>query len=159
MYSCCGCLRPPVGGNVADGAFNDFQQGLLHAFPGDVPRDGDVLGLAADLVDFIHIDDALFRLGYVKVRGLEKAQDDVFHVFPHVAGFRQRGGVHNAEGDVEHFRQRFRQQGFSGAGRAGQQDVGFFNFHVVQGFVLQHHGALAQTHVVVVHGYGEHFLA
>ena len=91
----------------------EFLQSLLHAFPGDVPRDGDILCFASDFVDFIYVDDALFRFRYVKVGSLEQAQDDVFHIFPYVTGFRQRGGVHNAEWDVEHFRQRFRQQGFS----------------------------------------------
>ena len=106
-------LAASGGRNIADGAFNDFQQSLLHAFPGDVSRDGDILCFASDFVDFIHVDDALFRFRYVKVGRLEQAQDDVFHIFPYVTGFRQRGGVHNAEWDVEHFRQRFRQQGFS----------------------------------------------
>ena len=32
MYSCCGCLRPALRRNVADGAFDDLEQGLLHAF-------------------------------------------------------------------------------------------------------------------------------
>lgn len=105
-------LAASGGRNIADGAFNDFQQSLLHAFPGDVPRNGDILCFASDFVDFIHIDDALFRFRYIKVGSLKQAQDDVFHIFSYVTGFRQRGGVHNAERDVEHFRQRFRQQGF-----------------------------------------------
>ena len=153
-----GVLAPTGGGHVADGPFNDLQQGLLHAFPGNVPRDGNVLGLAADLVDFVHVNNALFRLGYVKIGCLEQAQDDIFHVFTHIAGFRQRGGVHNAERDVQHLRQSLCQQRLAGTGGAGEQDVGLLDFHIVQGLVLQCYGILAQAHVVIVHGYGKHLL-
>ena len=44
--------------NVGDRAFEDLQQRLLHAFAGDVARDRRVLVLAADLVDFVDVDDA-----------------------------------------------------------------------------------------------------
>ena len=53
-----GMLAAALRRDVANGAFEDFQQGLLDAFAGNVARDGDVLGLARDLVDFVNIDDA-----------------------------------------------------------------------------------------------------
>ena len=54
-------LAASGGRNIADGAFNDFQQSLLHAFPGDVPRNGDILCFASDFVDFIQIGRASCR--------------------------------------------------------------------------------------------------
>ena len=39
-------------------AFNDLQQGLLHALARHIADDRWVLGLAADLVDLIDIDNA-----------------------------------------------------------------------------------------------------
>ncbi len=43
---------------VADGPFNQFQESLLHAFARHIPGDRSALGLAADFVDLIDIDDA-----------------------------------------------------------------------------------------------------
>ena len=41
-----------------DGAFHDLEEGLLHALARYVARDRRVVGLAADLVDFVNVDDA-----------------------------------------------------------------------------------------------------
>ena len=48
--------------NVGDGAFQDLQQRLLHTLARDVAGDRGVLVLAADLVDFVDVDDALLAL-------------------------------------------------------------------------------------------------
>ena len=44
--------------NVADGAFENLQQRLLHAFAGNIARDRNVLRLAGDLVDLVDVNDA-----------------------------------------------------------------------------------------------------
>jgi hypothetical protein len=44
--------------HVANGALQDFQQRLLHAFARNVARDGNVFGLARDLVDLVNINNA-----------------------------------------------------------------------------------------------------
>src|SRR5262249_57989958 len=48
--------------DVGDRAFEDLQQRLLDAFARHVARDRGVLVLAADLVDFVDVDDALLAL-------------------------------------------------------------------------------------------------
>ena len=123
VNSWCGCLRPPCGGTLAIGAFQNLQQRLLHAFAGNVAGDGRVLVLAADLVDFVDVDDAGLRAAHVAIGGLQQLQDDVLDVLADVAGFGQRGGVHDGERHVEHARQRLRQQRLAGARRTDQHDV------------------------------------
>jgi hypothetical protein len=51
-------LRPPCGGTDAIGAFHDLEQRLLHALARHVAGDRGIVGLAADLVDLVDIDDA-----------------------------------------------------------------------------------------------------
>ncbi len=51
-------LAPALRRHVADRPFQDFQQRLLHAFAGNVARDGDVFRLARDLVDLVNINNA-----------------------------------------------------------------------------------------------------
>jgi hypothetical protein len=51
-------LAPALRRHVADRALDDLEQRLLHAFAGHVAGDADVLGLAADLVDLVDVDDA-----------------------------------------------------------------------------------------------------
>ena len=117
--------------HVADGAFQDFQQRLLHAFAGNVARDGDVFRLARDFVDLVNINDAHLRALDVVIRVLQQAQNDVLHVLAHVAGLGQRRGVGDGKRHIQNFGQRARQQRLARAGRADQQDVALFDLHVV----------------------------
>jgi hypothetical protein len=47
--------------HVGDRAFHDLQQRLLHALARHVAGDRRVVGLAADLVDLVDVDDAALR--------------------------------------------------------------------------------------------------
>ena len=116
-------LAAALGRHVGDGAFENLQQRLLHAFTRDVAGDRRILVLAADLVDFVDVDDALLRLLDVATGGLQQLQDDVLDVLADVARFGERGGVDNRERDGEELGQRLREQRLAGAGRADQQDV------------------------------------
>ena len=58
--------------HAGDRAFHDLQQRLLHAFARHVPGDRRVIGLAADLIDFVDIDDAALRPLDIIVRGLQQ---------------------------------------------------------------------------------------
>ena len=111
--------------NVGDRAFQNLQQSLLHAFARDIAGDRRILVLAADLVDFVDIDDALLGAADIAVGGLQQLEDDVLDVLADVAGFGQRGGVDDGERHIQHAGQRLRQQRLAGAGRPDQQDVRF----------------------------------
>ena len=125
-----------LGRNVGDGALQDLEQGLLHAFAGDIARDGGVLVLAADLVDLVDVDDPLLGASDVAVGGLEKLENDVLDVLADVACLSERGGVDNGEGNVEHLGQRVSEKSLAGAGGTDEKDVGLgqLNF-VVAGLV------------------------
>ena len=124
-------LAAALGRHRGDGAFHDLEQRLLHALAGNVPGDRGIVGLAADLVDLVDIDDAALRALDVVVGRLQQLQDDVLDVLAHIAGFRQRGGVRHGEGHVEDAGERLRQQGLAGAGRPDQQDVRLRQLDVV----------------------------
>jgi hypothetical protein len=49
-----------------------------------------VVGLAADLVDLVDVDDAALRALDIVVGGLQQLQDDVLDILADVAGFGQR---------------------------------------------------------------------
>src|SRR5262249_28666366 len=124
-----------------------------HAFTADVAGDGGVLVLAADLVDLIYIDDAGLGAAHVAVGRLEQLEDDVLDVLANVAGFSERGGVDDGEGNVKHAGQRLCQQGLARAGGPDQHDVGLCQLHV-PGLGAVHVDAL----VVVVNRHGKFFL-
>ena len=79
----------------------DLQQRLLDPLPGDVAGDRRVIGLAGDLVDLVDVDDSRLGLLDVEVGGLDQLQEDVLDVLADVAGFGQRRGVGDREGNVE----------------------------------------------------------
>jgi len=93
-----------------NGALHDLQQRLLHALTRHVQGDRRVVGLAADLVDFVDIDDAALRALDIIVGRLQQLQDDVLDVLADIAGFGQGRRVRHRELHVENPRQRLRQQ-------------------------------------------------
>ena len=135
MYSCCGCLRPPCGGTLQTVPSRIFSSACCTPSPRDVARDGDVLGLARDLVNLVNINDAALGALHVVIGVLQQAQDDVLHVLAHVAGLGERGGVGDGEGHIEDLRQRARQQRLARTGRADHQDVALLDLDVGVRFV------------------------
>ena len=115
--------------NVGDGAFQDFQQRLLHAFAGNVASDRRILILLGNLINFVDVDDALLRFGNVAVGGLQQFQNNVFDVFADISLFRQRCSVHDRERHVQHPRQCLCKKRFSRSRRPNQQNVGLGQLH------------------------------
>ena len=114
-----------------DGALHDLQQRLLHALARDVAGDRRIVGLAADLVDLVDVDDAALRALDIVVGRLQQLQDDVLDVLADIAGLGQRRGVRHGERHVEHAGQGLGQQRLAAAGRADQQDVRLGDLDVV----------------------------
>src|SRR6516162_3291103 len=136
-----------------DGALHDLEQGLLNALARDVAGDRGVVGLAADLVDLVDIDDAALGPLDIVVGGLQQLEDDVLDVLADIAGFGERGRIRHREGHVEDARERLRQQRLARAGRADQQDVRLRELDVV---VL---GLVVETLVVIMDRDREHLLS
>ena len=126
-------------------AFHDLQQRLLHALTRHVARDRGIVGLAADLVDFVDVDDAALGALDVVVGGLEQLQDDVLDVLADIAGFGQRRRIRHRERNVQDAGERLREQRLARTGRTDQQDVRLRELDVV---VL---GLVVEALVVIVH--------
>src|SRR6516164_7424519 len=86
-------LAPALRRHRRDRAFHDPEQGLLHALARDVAGNRGVVGLAADLVDRVDIDDATLGALDIVVGGLQQLEDDVLDVLADIAGFGERGGI------------------------------------------------------------------
>jgi hypothetical protein len=145
-------LATALGRHAGDGAFDQLEQGLLHALARDVARDRRVLALARDLVDLVDVDDAGLRLLDVVIALLQQLLDDVLDVLAHITGFGQRGGVGDRERHIQEPSQGFGQQRLARTGGAHQQDVGLGQLDVI---VL---AALLDALVVVVHRHRQGFL-
>jgi hypothetical protein len=147
-------FAPALGRNVGDGAFQDLQQRLLHAFARYVARDAGRIGLAGDLINLVNVNDAALRVFddrldvFAVVGRLKQLEQDVFHVLAHVPRFGQRGRVGDGERNVQDLGKRLGKQRFAAAGRADQQNVAFLQFH------LAHLGGVDAL-VVVVNGHAE----
>ena len=153
-------LAPALRGHVAGRALENFKQGLLHAFAGDIAGDADIIRLASDFIDLVDVNDADLSALHVVVRGLEQPQNNVLHVFTDVTRLGQGGGIGHAERHVDDARQRAGQEGFPGAGRADEEDVALLQFDVLaagQGN-LAGGGLMQDALVVVVDRHGERFL-
>ena len=126
-----GVLAPALRRNIGSRSFQDFQQGLLYAFTGNVPGNGNVFRLPGNLVNFININNASLGFFNIVIRILDQAQQNVFHVFSHIPGFGQCGSIRNGKGYLQDPGQRLGQQGLPAAGRSQHQDIGFLQFHIL----------------------------
>ena len=157
-----GMFAAAGGRNACHRALKNLKQRLLNALARNIAGDGEVLGLAGDLVDLVHIDDAHLRALDIAIGGVDELEQDVLHVLAHVAGLGERGGVGNGKRHLEDTRKRLSQQRLTGTGGSQQQNVGLGELHLVHIAVeLGAHAvakgrnrgpALDHTAVVVVHG-------
>ena len=158
-------LAAALRGHVGNRALEDLEQRLLHALAAYVAGDGHVFALAGDLVDFVNIDDAALRRADIAVGRLNQAQQDIFNILAHIAGFGQRRGVGNGKGHVQDARQRLGQIGLAAAGGANHEDVGFLQFHipgllggvdafivVIYGHAQRALGLVLPDHILIQHG-------
>src|SRR5208283_4747033 len=67
-----GMFAPALRRNACDRAFHDLKQRLLHALARHVAGDRGIIGLAADLVDLVDVDNAALRPLDVIVRSLQQ---------------------------------------------------------------------------------------
>ena len=123
-------LAPTLRRNRRRGAFQDFQQRLLHALTGDIAGNRRVFALARNLVDLVDINDAALSALHIKIGGLQQLQQDIFHVFADIAGLGQRRGIGNSKRHIQHTRQGLRQVGLTRAGWAQHQDIGFRDLNI-----------------------------
>ena len=136
--------------HAGDRALHDLQQRLLHALARNVAGDRGIVGLAADLVDLVDVDDAALGALDVVVGRLQELQDDVLDILADIARFGQRRGVGHGEGHVEDAGERLGEQRLARTRRADQQDVGLGQFDVA---VLR---GVIEPLVVIVHRDRQH---
>jgi len=101
MYCCSGMLAGRPAAARWPRCLRASSKRLLHALARHVARDRDVLARLADLVELVDVEDAPLGRLDVEVSGVEQLQQQVLHIFTHVAGFGERGGVADRERHVE----------------------------------------------------------
>ena len=148
-------LAAAVRRDAGNRAFYDLEQSLLDAFARNIARDGDIFGLAGDLVDLVDVDDAAFCLGEVAVSRLDQREEDVLDVVADIAGLGQGGGVGDGERHVKEAGDCPREERLAAAGGADEKNVALFKFDIG---VFRIARAACDAAVVVVNGDGKGFL-
>ena len=156
-------LAAAGGRNAGHRALKNLKQRLLNALARNVAGDGEVLGLAGDLVDLVHVDNANLSALNVAIGSIDKLEQDVLHVLANVTGLGERSGVGDGKRHLEDAGERLGEQGLTGTGGTEQQNVGLGELHLihiivelrVQAVVKGRHRSAALNHaaIVVVHGH------
>ena len=156
-------LAATGGRNASHRALKNLKQRLLNALARNVAGDGEVLGLAGDLVDLVHVDNAHLSALNVAIGSIDKLEQDVLHVLANVTGLGERSGVGDGKRHLEDAGERLGQQGLAGTGGTEQQDVGLGELYLVHIVVeLRAHAVVKGRHrgtaldhaaIVVVHGH------
>ena len=155
-------LAAAGGRNACHRALKDLKQRLLNALARNVAGDGEVLGLAGDLVDLVHVDNANLCALNVAIGGVDELEQDVLHVLANVTGLSKRGGIGDGKRHLEDARKRLGEQGLAGTSGTEQQDVGLGELHLIHIIVelrvqavvkgRKRSATLNHAAVVVVHG-------
>ena len=155
-------LASAGGRNACHRALKNLKQRLLNALARNIAGDGEVLGLARDLVDLVHVDNANLRALNVAIGSVDELEQDVLHILAHVAGLSKRGSISNGKRHLEDARERLGEQGLTGTGGTKQQNVGLGELHLVHIIVelrvqavvkgRKRGAALDHAAIVVVHG-------
>ena len=117
----------------------------MHAFARNVTGDTDVVRLAANLVDLVDVNDPNLGTLDVVVSILEQTKNDVLHIFPHIARFRQRRGIRDAKRHIENLSERFCEQRFAGPGRPDQKNIALLDFDVGEWIGLKSRGRVDRS--------------
>ena len=155
-------LAAAGGRNACHRALKNLKQRLLNALARNIAGDGEILGLAGDLVDLVHVDNADLRALDIAIGGIDELEQDVLHVLAHVASLGERGGVGDGKRHFQDARKRLGEQGLTGTGGTEQQNVGLGKLHLVHIVVelrvqavvkgRKRSAALDHAAVMVVHG-------
>ena len=151
------------GRNAGHRALKNLKQRLLNALARNIAGNGEILGLAGNLVNLVHVDNANLRALNVAIGSVDELEKDVLHVLAHVAGLGKRGGIGDGKRHLEDARERLGKQGLTGTSGTEQQDVGLGELYLVHIVVElrahvvvkgRHRGAaLDHATIVVVHGH------
>src|SRR5690554_1184408 len=131
-----GMLATALGRNAGHSPLKNFEQSLLYAFAGNIPGNGWVLGFTGNLINLIDIDDTLFSLLHIVISRLNKFEQDILHIFAHIASFRQGSGVGNGKGHIQNAGQGLGQQSLAHTGGSQKQNIAFMQFHFIAGLNL-----------------------
>ena len=143
-----GVLAATLRRNTGNGTLQNLQQCLLDALTGNVTGDGGIFALAGDFIHLINVDNAGLSTLYIKVSGLKKTKQDIFHIIAHIACFRERGRIGNGERNIQDFGQGLRKEGFAGTCGTNQQNVALLQLHIGV-------AAKINTFVVIVYSDGQ----
>ena len=158
-----GMLAAAGGRNACHRTFKNLKQRLLNALARNIAGDGEVLGLAGDLVDLVHVDNADLRALNIAIGGIDELEQDVLHILAHVTGLSERGGVGDGKRHLEDTCERLGEQRLTGTGGTEQQNVGLGELHLVHIIIelrvqtvvkgRKRSAALDHAAIVVVHGH------
>ena len=158
-------LAAAGGRNAGHRALKNLKQRLLNSLARDIAGNREVLGLAGNLVDLVHVDDAHLRALNVAIGSVDELEQDVLNVLANVASLGERSGIGNGKWNLKDACERLGQQRLTGTGGAEQQNIGLGELHLVhvivnlgahaRGLVKGGHRGTALDHatVVVVHGH------
>ena len=104
---------------------------MLNPLTAHITRDGWVVALAGNLVDFVDKHDAMLCGFNIIVGHLQQPAQDAFHVFAHITRFGKHRSVDNGERHLQQFCNGARQQGLACSRGAHHDNVTFFNLHPV----------------------------
>ena len=143
------------GGNIDNASFEEFKHTLLHSFSAHIARDGWVVALTRNLIDFVNENDTALSFFHIEICHLEQTRENAFHVFAHISCFGEDRSVNDGERYFEELCNSASQERLTRTRRADHHNVAFLNFYrIVFVFVF-----VENAFVVIVDSNREIFLS
>ena len=116
-------------GNIDNASFQEFKHTLLHTFSAHITRDGWVVALTRNFVDFVNENDTALSFFYIEIGHLEQTRENAFHVFAHISCFGEDCCIYNGERHFEELCNSASQERLTRTRRADHHNVAFLNFY------------------------------
>ena len=117
------------GGNIDNASFEEFKHTLLHSFSAHIARDGWVVALTRNLIDFVNENDTALSFFHIEIGHLEQTREYAFHVFAHVSCFGEDCCIYNGERNLEELGNGASQERLTRTRGADHHNVALLNFY------------------------------
>jgi hypothetical protein len=121
-------LPTTLRGHCGDHAFHHLEQAVLNAKPQTLPASA----AHPQLVDLVDVSDSSLGEFDVPAFRLEQPVQQALHIIPDIARLGERSRIADHQSHVETGSQGLDHVARATAGSSDQEDVGFFDSHIVQ---------------------------
>ena len=111
-------------------AFKNFQQCLLNSLSAYITCNRWVFAFFGNFINFVDIYNSARSAFNIKIRSLNKTQQNILNIFTDIACLCKRCSIGNGKRNIQYFRKCLSKQSFSASCRSQKKNITLLKFNV-----------------------------